>query len=368
MNRYSYVYNNPVRYTDSTGHCPMCLAAVFGISKGIDYGLTAWDTYQSRRVLLDPNASDADKMFASLNIALAAGFELLEPDDYSPIGLPADDIARRAFLDGARTAFDEGGERGLRGFIRDNAGDGADDLLRHIGLGCSFSEDTLVITEEGFKEISDLQIGDLVLAYNEALDTIDIYPITAVWSHFDPIIVHLTLDNEQIETTPEHPFFIAGDKWVAAGDLWLGAQVLKSDGTYGTVRAIEKQKRPQIMYNLTVDTAHTYFVGRQQWLVHNDCWLTPGGRRVDPDHLDKIYYERGFDDWELDDIIDDYDRFLVQENGAGVHMRDNRNGTYDVVIVDNENFIVTAFRGLDNTQLNKNIRKGWWYEDSWPDW
>ena len=26
-----------------------------------------------------------------------------------------------------------------------------------------------------------------------------------------------------------------------------------------------------MMYNLTVDTAHTYFVGDGQWLVHNDC-------------------------------------------------------------------------------------------------
>jgi hypothetical protein len=25
------------------------------------------------------------------------------------------------------------------------------------------------------------------------------------------------------------------------------------------------------MYNLTVATAHTYFVGSQQWLVHNSC-------------------------------------------------------------------------------------------------
>lgn len=25
------------------------------------------------------------------------------------------------------------------------------------------------------------------------------------------------------------------------------------------------------MYNLTIDTAHTFFVGEGQWLVHNDC-------------------------------------------------------------------------------------------------
>jgi hypothetical protein len=42
------------------------------------------------------------------------------------------------------------------------------------------------------------------------------------------------------------------------------------------------------MYNLTVDKAHTFFVGDGQWLVHNGCqnlkfWNEPieiGGRRV----------------------------------------------------------------------------------------
>ena len=29
--------------------------------------------------------------------------------------------------------------------------------------------------------------------------------------------------------------------------------------------------QPQMMYNMTVATAHTYFVGDGQWLVHNAC-------------------------------------------------------------------------------------------------
>jgi RHS repeat-associated protein len=36
--RYSYVYNNPVRYTDPTGHCPMCIGALGGFIGGAIYG------------------------------------------------------------------------------------------------------------------------------------------------------------------------------------------------------------------------------------------------------------------------------------------------------------------------------------------
>jgi hypothetical protein len=34
-------------------------------------------------------------------------------------------------------------------------------------------------------------------------------------------------------------------------------------------------EKKQEMYNFTVDTAHTYFVGDGQWLVHNSCRFGP---------------------------------------------------------------------------------------------
>ncbi len=43
----------------------------------------------------------------------------------------------------------------------------------------------------------------------------------------------------------------------------------KLDGTYGTVDALKVERNPQRMYNLTVYTAHTFFVGDGRWLVHN---------------------------------------------------------------------------------------------------
>lgn len=35
------------------------------------------------------------------------------------------------------------------------------------------------------------------------------------------------------------------------------------------VEAVQVEFEPQLMYNLTVDVAHTFFVGDEQWLVHN---------------------------------------------------------------------------------------------------
>ncbi len=42
----------------------------------------------------------------------------------------------------------------------------------------------------------------------------------------------------------------------------------------GTITATERIEQEQMMYNLTVDTAHTFFVGEGEWLVHNTNCIT----------------------------------------------------------------------------------------------
>jgi Pretoxin HINT domain len=111
----------------------------------------------------------------------------------------------------------------------------------------------------------------LVLAYDEKSGTTGYYTVTAVLRNLDPEIEYLRIEGEWLETTPEHPFYIEGKGWVAAGDLLPGDKVRKADGTSGTIETVEIVQRPKLMYNLTVEQAHTFFVGNQRWLVHNEC-------------------------------------------------------------------------------------------------
>ncbi len=147
LNRYAYVYNRPLAYVDSSGNIPIPLIIGAGILilKAVDYGWTAWDTYQSGRTLADPHASSSDKMAAGLNIATGVAFELIEPDDVLPTGLPLDDVARKAVVKGAKEAFEAGGEKGMRAFFHNSLGNGADEVLRHVNdMAPIFSTDELL--------------------------------------------------------------------------------------------------------------------------------------------------------------------------------------------------------------------------------
>ena len=78
-------------------------------------------------------------------------------------------------------------------------------------------------------------------------------------------------DNGNIDTTTNHPFYVIGKGWVAAGDLAVGDEVFNLDGTTSTILGseIEVLDEPILVYNLEVEDFHSYFVGCVPVLVHN---------------------------------------------------------------------------------------------------
>lgn len=102
---------------------------------------------------------------------------------------------------------------------------------------CCFIAGTLVLTEEGNKAIEDIEVGDMVWAYNEETGQKDLKKVvrlfrneTYEWVHID---VYKTNDDtcEEIICTPEHPFYIPDNGWINASNLVENMEVLLYNGT-----------------------------------------------------------------------------------------------------------------------------------------
>lgn len=157
-----------------------------------------------------------------------------------------------------------------------------DAALGAAGKACefnSFSADTLVATDQGEKPISQIKVGDHVLAYDASLGITGYYTVTAAFHHTDQTILGLNIAGEQLQTTEGHPFYTQERGWLEAQDLWVGAHVRKADGSFGVVEAVKVVQHQQEMYNLSVEGAHSFFVGQEQWLVHNMCAAAGNGGR-----------------------------------------------------------------------------------------
>ena len=92
--------------------------------------------------------------------------------------------------------------------------------------------------------------------YDELTGEVEEHTVVNTFVHDDDQIVYLTIDGEEIETTPWHPFY-TDEGWEDAGDLQPGDLVLALDGDYSTVESVVIVAETQTMYDLDVEMVDT---------------------------------------------------------------------------------------------------------------
>lgn len=85
--------------------------------------------------------------------------------------------------------------------------------------------------------------------------------------------VHVTVGDETITCTPEHPFYSPVKGWTNAIDLRAGDILVMLNGEYVVVEQVQHEllESPETTYNFEVEGFHTYYVGNKPVLVHNTC-------------------------------------------------------------------------------------------------
>ena len=138
-----------------------------------------------------------------------------------------------------------------------------------------FVAGTKVLTNNGYKDIDKIKIGDIVLSYNEKTKKNEYKKVLEVFKHenVDDNIYSLTINNSIIEASSIHPFYVKTineTKQVEAKDLKIGDIVINSDGNYYPItQIVVKEMKSDNLYNIKVEDNHNYYVSNSNILVHN---------------------------------------------------------------------------------------------------
>ena len=138
-----------------------------------------------------------------------------------------------------------------------------------------FVAGTMILTALGLVAIEKIKAGDKVVSMDPATFEKAEKIVLETYRREVPELVHLTVKDEQISTTVNHPFFIKGRGFVNAGELKVGDMVLTASRECVSIERIcmETLKKFEEVYNFQVENFHTYFVGRHSLWVHNECYL-----------------------------------------------------------------------------------------------
>jgi hypothetical protein len=312
-NRYAFAGGNPITGIEHDGHCPIdACGAGTPIGGGriaqtgpIDPGnpaagylrdgvwappaapTSAQVNFFHTKVTAPDWATYTNAYLATMQQWTADGYRPPQPECMSPDTqcLGADNLDVTFFAEKLRQqpgitcpAHPSPGEQAM------GAG-GAAGMLSGNGLGgrgsgpagaarmCSFDGDTLVVMADGStKPISQIEVGDEVLATDPETGEQAAKEVTGVWVH-DDTVMDLELDGEAVTTTEDHPFWNHTDQqWQLAEDLDPGDLLLTPDGTTIAVDGLDRSTaHTDTAYNLTVTDIHTYYVlaGDTPVLVHN---------------------------------------------------------------------------------------------------
>ncbi|MBD0256487.1 MAG: hypothetical protein ICV83_12280 [Cytophagales bacterium] len=151
------------------------------------------------------------------------------------------------------------------------------------GVGACFVAGTLVATAEGLRPIEGIRAGQKVQARDVFSGQTGYGTVRRQFVRQATQLVRLWVGGTLIEATVEHPFYINGH-WLPAGQLQKGDQLTLAQGSVtasvrgdyltpamARVDSIAYLDTLVRVYNLEVAGFHTYFVGTQGVLVHNDC-------------------------------------------------------------------------------------------------
>jgi RHS repeat-associated protein len=151
---------------------------------------------------------------------------------------------------------------------------------------CSFPANVLVLLSDGTtKPIAEVRTGDVVVATDPETGRTEPHEVVGTDVHGNEIErTEITVESAAgagtISATDWHPFWVNDENnWVEIGDLAVGDHLRSADGSDAVVESVRHFEDVSLVYDLTVDEVHDFYVtaGGASTLVHN-CPAAGGGQ------------------------------------------------------------------------------------------
>ncbi|NDI36496.1 polymorphic toxin-type HINT domain-containing protein [Chengkuizengella sediminis] len=289
LNLYVYVSNNPLRYIDPTGYWKDDVGKVWNVTVDIiqipdnfteGASDAAWDSLEGLVYMaFHPFETKDNIQYAIENpdevyIGAIESLEDLEnqfyennfDDNAQLIGYIAFD-----FVNPFKKIENVSDAGSLAKKVSDDKGSN-NDTDSNIDIDCimnCFTAGTKVLTEDGEKPIEEIQVGDKVLAKDDVTGEMGYKEVVGLFQREADEIYSLYIENEIIEVTAEHPFWLDGEGWTLVKDLQVGDYLVSTDGSIKIIDKIEIEQRTTTVYNFDVEDYHSYFVSNLGIWVHN---------------------------------------------------------------------------------------------------
>lgn len=137
--------------------------------------------------------------------------------------------------------------------------------------GTCFVAGTKILTNDGYKNIEEIRIGDYVYAMNLDTNTKELRRVLKTYENIAYETYSITIGNHTVEATGKHSFYVVDKGWVRAFDLKVGDKLnsLNNKDSIITDIKINKFDKYIYVYNLEVDELHNYLITDDDYLVHN---------------------------------------------------------------------------------------------------
>ena len=214
-------------------------------------------------------------------------------------------------MSGAITGAITGGMQGAASFMKSSKLMGSLDEASHFSKkvkapkGCPkdcFAAGTMVKTEQGYKAIEEIEIGDKVWSWDEESGEQALKTVVQLFRNTKTVKTKVRIESEdgtidEIVSTPRHKYYLPlnranrnpkeelehtsyeglTEQWVSARDLKAGDRVVlaQTEGLtegvkYGIVKAVKtEESESYTTYNLEVEDYIPIFWGKTSVCVHN---------------------------------------------------------------------------------------------------